>query len=92
MERFVKIVNSWTLLTIFVELSILDVWQRSEYAYVWRLKCYANFRKQSGFLILFKAALCQHLFVQSQQKIYQSYAWNMFQANIKDTRMTSQRQ
>ena len=82
MEGFVKIVDSWKLLTIFVELSILDVWQRSKYAYVWRLKCYANFRKQSGFLI----------FVQSQQKKYQSYVWNMFQANIKDTRMTSRRQ
>ena len=32
MEIFVKIVNSFLLLTIFAKSSILDVWQDSEFA------------------------------------------------------------
>ena len=32
MERFVKIVNYWKLLTIFAKHSILEVWKISEYA------------------------------------------------------------
>ena len=32
MERFVKIVDAWKPLTIYVKCSILDVWQGSEYS------------------------------------------------------------
>ena len=33
MDRFVKIVNSSNLLTIFAKRSFLDVWQGAEYAF-----------------------------------------------------------